>query len=233
MSAMNWLPEEEDRKRLFRLAGIGLGVPLLVFLCIYLPFRPSAVEGEADMAEVDQQAKEKDLEGLKKSARSTNKRVAARAVQAFAQSSGIEGTAFIQSYMRDPRPEVRAEAVAGWAYVGTPKNIQPITQAIVSDSSPLVRSAGLQVIARMQAWDGLNVVLDRMVEDEDPTVRKTAMATFEQVAYVRVQNKYDPSQPKEVRRAAVVQYRRFVAQPAARQLYGDWIKRQESEESNG
>ena len=226
---MNWLPEPEDRKRIFYIAGGGAALVLLLIFGVYMPFAGSDNPGDPELAEVNAQARSKDLEGLKASAKSPDKRVSARAVQAYAQISGPSGAATVAQFLRDPRPEVRAEAASGWAYVGSAQNIQPLTRVVVADKSPHVRTAGLQALARLQAWDGLGVVLDRMVDDDSESVRRTAKATFEQVAFVSVGQKYDASQPIDARRAAVAQYRKFIAQPAARGLYMDWIKRQERE----
>jgi HEAT repeat protein len=229
---MSWLSVPEDRTRLRRIAVAG-AVALVVALLIYLPFGSSKPPVDPELAEVTDQARRKDLEGLKRSAKSPAERVAATAVHSYARLAGASGAdVMTREFFVDSRPAVRAQAVAAWSYAGG-SNVQPIIRLASTDPAPQVRRAAVQAISAMQAWDGLNAVLDRMADDDDLAVRQAAMATFEQVAHVRIDATYDPSKPQTHRRMAIAPLRAFVNRPLARSMYADWVRKNASKDESG
>lgn len=223
-----WLPVMSESKRLYVMLGGGI-VAILIAGLLYWVTRPAdPVSPDSELAAVNEMAKAGDAEGLKRSVKSSNKRTAARAVQAYAQLSGAQGRTFIQQQFSDPRAEVRSEAAMAWAYVGTRQEVRPLLTLIAADAAPDVRMSGLHALASLRAWDGLPTVLDRMDRDTDPAVRQAAMAAFEQVAHLRIAGQYDPTAAPGSQRAVISQLRAFVARPEARQMYQEWVGKQAS-----
>jgi HEAT repeat protein len=117
-------------------------------------------------------ADNEDHEGMVKAAGSKDLKSARRSVRAMGRV-GYKAILGIKAAMKDPRPEVRQEAMIAVSQAGTEKELPDVVTVALEDKSPAVRADACLALGRMKAYTKIDTLLAAM-GDEDANVRRRA-----------------------------------------------------------
>lgn len=233
-----WLPEEGERKRLYLISGVG-GALVLLMLGVWWFVSPSSgsstpiAAASALNSDVEKQARKKDTEGLRQSGRSGDAIVASQAVYALSTEATPANISALQGFFTDPRPEVRAQAVAGYARIAPRTSYPQVERIAIEDKDVQVKLAAVNALGNMYAWRSLSSLLTLM-DDPNERVREAAAIAFQRISFVRIDQSSGPTDygyrandPPETRRRAIQQLRtKFIGNRALEAQYNEWLSKQ-------
>ncbi|MBI1371459.1 MAG: hypothetical protein GC159_01675 [Phycisphaera sp.] len=97
------------------------------------------------------------------------------------QPTQYEAIPAVTQLVRDPRPEVRAAAVATLGRFDRERvDPQPVAEALRADDDPDVRAAAAKTLGTLYAWDGMPELVAAL-RDPDLTVRRRAAKAVQRI----------------------------------------------------
>jgi aminopeptidase N len=96
------------------------------------------------------------------------------AVRQMARDSSAVSLAVVKSALRDPEPDVRAQALGTLASLDTAAGVAAATALYPTDPSNAVRQQALVIVARAHANDAVSRLVEATVVDQTRSMRTTA-----------------------------------------------------------
>lgn len=222
-----WMPPPEQRNRFILMGAGGLAAILLVWLLV-----PSSDDGgDPDVVVIDKLVEKEDVEGIAQVVASAKPKALAPAYRGL-QQMGPRARQHVRAGLtRDKHHQVLA--LKSLPYVAPEESDRKEVQQIVQKTTePEVKRAALDALAGMKAWDSLPTVL-QMMDDLDAGVRRSAAATFEKIAYIKIGAHYRAEDTPAQRRKAISALQQFVNDPTRRVRYQEWITEMEAKKAAG
>lgn len=192
---------------------IGIAVGLAVWGALRLATAGSGSSDndepkDPDAVRMEEIRRIRDLATLAKEAAGPKVEVARTAVEAMSHIGPVAAPE-IRKVMRDSRPEVREAAVVALgrvsAHVPPPADMAALAEASREDEAEKVRAGAVTALGGMYAFEELETLLSRMLDDESVDVRRRAAAAVIRIIGEDVGFKADGSLPE--RRQAIERIR--------------------------
>jgi len=223
---------DEQKRNLMIIGGIGLVLILGAGAFLIASHTSGPADPEPGMREVAEAERKKDARKLSETVHDADERKAAAAVGSLARVGGSEYRSVVQGAMRDPRVQVRKEAIAWYPRVANwrnPADIGPLTDAVKGETDTDVVVATLKSLGHMKAWDSLGLIFEKM-NDTDRSVRMAAGLAAEEILFLRVFPKYQVDDPPEKRLAAIQEFRSFSREKGRRERYFQWLAEEQQKQ---
>ena len=166
--------------------------------------QPDGSEGDgAALQRMRKLADNEDNEGMVKAAGAKDLRSARRSVRAMGRV-GYKAILGIKAAMKDPRPEVRQEAMIAVSQAGTEKELPDVETVVLKDKSPAVRADACLALGRMKAYTKIDTLLAAM-GDDDANVRRRANKAIVKIIGAGVS--FNPKASVEKRTKAIAEMR--------------------------
>src|SRR4051812_40961603 len=172
-------PKQAQRRRLYAMAGGGLGILLLVWLVIREK-TPAAAPERPEIARITKLEEKKDTKALIEATRSEDPEVAQRAIDAASRVGGSAILEQLQPTLRDRRPAVREVALTRYAELTDRDHVDAINDVVLHDPSPGVRATAAKSLGQLRSWNGMETLLAGL-SDRDPFVRRCAFEAIKTI----------------------------------------------------
>jgi HEAT repeat protein len=123
---------------------------------------------------------------------------------------------------REKRGAVRQEAVIQLGRQDDPEVLPVLRQVVQADPDPSVRAAAATSIARQRSLPDVALLVEIAEKETDPIVQARAVGAVERL--IGLKFGYDPKDPPELRRKALLRMRSIALAAAAK--LGEWRRQQ-------